>query len=626
MIQLPLFEPQSAWTPPARFPDLSDAKVVSLDTENHDPYLKQTGPSFIRKAGHVAGVSVFTDTGFRGYFPVGHALGANLDKGIVSRWLREVCSKNRDYVFTNAPYDMGWLSTLNVEVKGRIHDISIAATLLDEEDPKGYSLDHIGRRYTGEGKDETKLREAALEYGLDPKADLWKLPAKFVGAYAEKDPELTYKAYVKLRQELTKQGLDQIYDLECQVTPILYRMWRRGIRVDTDYAERLNARWKTEVHALLRQLRMDERDIWSSEVIARFCDDRSIVYPRTEKGNPSITKDFMEKNGHPDLLPLRKVRAIQRTQSVYLEQNLLRDTIDGRIFPQYVQLASDEGGTRTGRLACKNPNAQQFPKRSRLFDAKSIRKCLIPEEGKLWAKFDYWSQEPTLQCHYGLQLDYPGAAEVRTQFEQGVKLYTFIEKATGGRCNYDQAKEVVLGRSYGMGAEKMASRMGIPEHECDEILRAFDTIVPYISMLAEHCDARAKQRGWVRTILGRKRHFDLFGRRAYRDPDGNWIRYNGPGRRLERWLDDGLTADKLERLFTYKAFNALIQGGSADQTKMSLILIDRELGLPQMTVHDEISKSVADEQEALAMKRIMETSVKLLCPVRADMELGSSWV
>lgn len=625
MIQLPLFEPQSTWAPPVRFPDLSDAKVISLDTENRDPLLKSKGPSFIRKQGHVAGIGVATDTGFRGYFPIGHALGGNLDKEVVSRWLRDTCKVDRDYVFTNAPYDVGWLSTLGVDVKGRWHDISIMATLLDEEDPKGYSLDSIGRRYVGRGKDETKLREAAREYGVDPKADLWKLPAKFVGTYGEADPVLTLEAYVKLLEELKRQDLGKIYDLELRVTPVLYKMWRQGIRVDHDYAVQLNERWLVEEKSLLSQLKMSVDDIWSNEVVVNFCDKRGIKYPRTEKGNPSITKDFMEHNGHPDLLPLRKVRAINRTRSTYLEQNLIEDTFEGRIFPQYVQLATDEGGTRTGRLACKNPNAQQFPKRSRLFDAKSIRKCLVPEEGKLWAKFDYWSQEPTLQCHYGLLYDYPSAVAVRDKFAQGIKLYTFIEEATGGRCNYDQAKEVVLGRSYGMGAPLMAERMGISVLECEDILNAFDAAVPFIAGLSELADQMAKQRGWIRTIMGRKRHFNLYARRSYKDENGQWVRYKGPGRALERWLADGFTAAQVERAFTYKAFNALIQGGSADQTKMSLVLINEQLGLPQMTVHDEISKSVVDEREALIMKEIMQTSIELRCPVRADMELGKSW-
>jgi DNA polymerase I-like protein with 3'-5' exonuclease and polymerase domains len=126
----------------------------------------------------------------------------------------------------------------------------------------------------------------------------------------------------------------------------------------------------------------------------------------------------MESCTHPKLKEVQEVRAINRVRSVYLEENLITNVIRGRIHPQYIQMASDDGGTRTMRLACRNPNAQQFPKRSTLFDAKSLRKVLIPEDGMDWAKFDYWSQEPVIQCHYALKLGLPGAQEVRTQFER----------------------------------------------------------------------------------------------------------------------------------------------------------------------------------------------------------------
>ncbi len=457
MLQLPLFDTPSTWAPPSHLPDLSHEPEIAIDTENKDPLLKEKGPGCHRKDGYVAGIGIAARS-YKGYFPINHFGGGNLDAGIVKHWLRSVCGRTDcDYIFVNAQYDLGWLRTLGVEVKGRINDCSIADTLLDEERQDGFSLDAMAYRHLGRRKNEGLLREAAANYGLaDPKADLWKLPARLVGPYGESDPQDTFEIWQVLKAHLKAEGLWSIYELERKVTPILFEMWWNGIKVDTNYAEELNARWLVREKEILGQL--GYMDIWSTDEVANALRSEGITIPQTKKGNDSVKAEFLKSLKHPKAELIREARALNRTRSVYLEQNLIKDVVNGRIHPQYVQLASDEGGTRTGRLACKNPNAQQFPKRSSLFDAKSIRKCLIAPEGMLWNKHDYWSQEPVIQCHYGLLQKLPGAREIAEQFKQGIKMYTAIEKGTNGRCNYDQSKAVLLGRSYGMGVPKMSRK------------------------------------------------------------------------------------------------------------------------------------------------------------------------
>jgi DNA polymerase I-like protein with 3'-5' exonuclease and polymerase domains len=408
-----------------------------------------------------------------------------LDATIVKTWLREQLSvAHRDYVFANAQYDLGWLRTLGVEVKGRINDVCIADTLIDEERPEGYSLEALAQRWLGIGKEESVLRAAADNYGINAKADLWKLPANLVGAYGEADPVRTLAIWQKQKPVLHEEGLWQVYELERQLNPILFEMFWRGIRVDTDFGQQLNDRWLKRERELFHLL--GGLDIWSTVDVAKLCDKEKIHYPRTTKGNPSITKQFMEASSHPKLIELRELRALQSTRSIYLEQNLLKDVINGRIHPQYIQMASDDGGTRTMRLSCRNPNAQQFPKRSSLFDAKTLRHCLLPEAGSRWAKFDYWSQEPVIQCHYGLVQNLPGAEETAAAFRRGIKLATFVEKGTKGRLNYDQAKAVILGRSYGMGAPKMRSHN---EHAAQRVPVAPRRVRPD---RAVHCHPRQK--------------------------------------------------------------------------------------------------------------------------------------
>lgn len=626
MIQLPLFETHSDWIPPSHLPDLSDAKEIAIDTENRDPRLKTKGPGYVRADGHCAGFSLATDTGFSGYFPLAHEGGGNLDRGILCDWLRAIARRSHvDFIFASGQYDLGWLRTLGIEIGGPIRDICLADTLIDEERSDGYSLEAVSRRWTGQGKDERLLREAAQNWGVDPKADLWRLPPKLVGAYAETDALRTLQSWQKLKPVLRAEGLWEPFLLECELLPILFEMFWQGIRVDLDYAEQLNARWLKRERELLGSLHMSIDDIWNARALGRYFDKEGVKYRLTKEGEPSITKEWLQATRHPKVQFLQEVRALNRTRATYLEQNLIRDVINGRIHPQYVQMHSDDGGTRTMRLACKNPNAQQFPKRSTLFDAKSIRKVLIPEDGELWAKQDYWSQEPVIQCHYALVSKLPGADRVAEQFKKGVKLYTFIEEATKGRCNYDQAKSTALGRSYGMGKAKMSSELGLPEHECEQVLQAFDDIVPYIKMLASSVSGIAATRGFIRTLTGHKRHFDYWQvpmslRKRNDDgtePDWTPLKLDEAKR---SWPDL-----PLERAWVYKAFNALIQGGAAGQTKKAIIDIKRALGLPKMTVHDEISKSVKDEHEATRMNEIMVNTIPLLAPVRADQEVGKSW-
>lgn len=634
MLQLPLtiFEPISTWTPPRSLPDLSSAREIAIDTENRDPGLKTKGPGFIRNDGHVAGISICADTGFRGYFPIGHEGGGNLDKSLVSDWLKQTCLRDRDYIFANAQYDLGWLATLGIEVKGTINDICIADTLIDEERSDGYSLEALGLRWLGQGKDESMLKEAIIAYSLtNPKADLWKLPARFAGTYAETDAIRTFEVFQKQKKVLRSENLWEVYKMERTLTPVLFEMFRRGIRVDGSYAEALNDDWKERERELMGQLGVTEQDLWSSSFISALCSKHDIYIPRTEKGNISLTKDYLTGINHPEINPFIELRAIQRTRSVYLEQNLIRNVVNGRIHPQYIQMASDDGGTRTMRLAARNPNAQQFPKRSRLFDAKAIRTCLIPEEGCRWAKADYWSQEPVVQLHYALLKKLPGAEEVKAQFLQGTKLASFIEKATKGRLNYDQAKEVTLGRSYGMGPSKMSSRMGISTRECSELLEAFDNVVPYVSMLAKSVASVAVTRGYIKTLAGHKRHFNLF------EPTRNWDKkYESdrddnrrfpamPWDQAQEYYRVNGRPVLLQRAFVYKAFNSLIQGGSAGQTKTALLGVAQAVALPQIQVHDELGVSVETDKQGKQIEEIMVNCIPLLSPVRVDLDIGNSW-
>lgn len=623
MNQLPFdfILPSSNWVAPNEFPSLADARLIALDTETNDPQLKSKGAGWIYGAGHCAGVSIAADNGFSGYYPIGHGDGGNLDAGLVSDWLRRVCAvSGRDYIFANAFYDIGWLDTLGIKIGGRTRDISICDTLLNEEHIDGYGLEALGKRWLGSGKDEVELNEAARAYGFRPKQDLWRLHARFVGKYAETDAIRTLQIYQKQLPKLKEEKLLDALELETKLTPLLYRMTKQGIRVDLNYANELNETWLKEERSMLSLVGIGAKDIWDPECVRSLCRQYGIPIPPkdiTIEGSGSLDKNYLNGTGNKQIIPFLRVRAINRCREIYLEQNLIRNSIKGRIHPQYIQMKSDEGGTRTMRLASKNPNAQQFPKRSRLFDSKLLRKCLIAEEGCQWAKIDYWSQEPIIQTHYALRKNLPGAEDLAAQFAKGIKLATFIEQKTNGSCNYDEAKGVAIGRSYGMGIPKMSHTLGIPEDECKIVLAAFDEAVPFIKILADLVSARANARGFLHGPLGYRRRFDLWNQRrtgVYAPP----LPY---AQACDKW-----GVRNIQRAYTYKAFNALCQMTGAIQAKKALVDIAESVVMPTLPVHDEInSANITSAKQAQDMKLAMENAIKLDLPVRADLDLGTTW-
>ena len=125
-----------------------------------------------------------------------------MDMNRVLSWFREVMRTDSTKIFHNAMYDMSWIMTLGIpEINGRIVDTMIATALVNENRFK-YDLNSCSKEYIGQGKDESALYAAAKEWGVDPKMEMYKLPAMYVGSYAEKDAELTYYLWQELKQKI----------------------------------------------------------------------------------------------------------------------------------------------------------------------------------------------------------------------------------------------------------------------------------------------------------------------------------------------------------------------------------------------------------------------------------------
>ena len=121
-MQYPLFTPPTEWVMPDGYPDLSHAKEVSIDLETKDPNLSSMGSGWARKDGCIIGVAVAVE-GDQWYFPIRHEIGPNFDPEMTLKWLASVCKPDRDYIFHNAPYDVGWLLAENVTVHGKKRNV-----------------------------------------------------------------------------------------------------------------------------------------------------------------------------------------------------------------------------------------------------------------------------------------------------------------------------------------------------------------------------------------------------------------------------------------------------------------------------------------------------------------------
>lgn len=628
-MNLSLFSPVSEWKATSRFPDLSGAKEIAVDVETKDPLLKKRGPGSIRRDGFPVGIALAAE-GFKAYYPFRHLGGGNLDQINVVNYVKDQMKRpEQEKIFANAPYDIEWLDFLGIEVKGRLRDVQIAEVLMDEEQDS-YALDKLGKKYLGEGKDEKLLREAAEAYGVDPKAELWKLPSKYIGPYAEGDVDRTLRVWHKQRPLLINEGLFPIFNLETDITPIVWQMRKNGVRIDLDAADKLSKELVIEENALhvkMKEMMGQLVDVWSPQVLGRICEQHEIPFERTPKGNASFNKIFLKNSKHPFLQLVLEIRDVNRLREVYVNDLVNKHVIRGRVHGEFVQVRGDRdeenvdggiSGTRTGRFASRNPNLQQIPARNKKI-AKLIRALFLPEVGELWNKNDYSQQEPRIMTHFACLMNMRGADKVRSAYLDDKKADFYMLVAGEAKLERKPAKDLTLGRIYGEGKDKMARDLGISVEEALRVLSVFDNANPFVKELADHVAKIAEQRGFIKTLLGRQQHFNFW------EP-ANWkMNPYKEKHRLDdakkRWPDE-----HLRRAFLYKALNKLIQGSAADMTKQAMLMIYQELKrVPLLQVHDELDYSVPGQFEAASIQYRMENCVDITVPMWAESELKPHW-
>lgn len=636
--QLPLFTPESKWTPPdlASLPSWSGMKRISLDTETYDPHLRTTGPS-VRTGGHLVGVSVGFEDGRGFYLPFGHKEGDNLPKENVMRYVKDnFKTYDGEVVGANLAYDLDWLWEDGVEMPmvKRFRDVLIAEPLIDDN-KFTYNLDSVSKTWVGEGKSKDLLMQAARDYGWDGKKRtlgeyIHLLPARYVGMYGEDDANLPLKVLAQQEKEIERQGIQRVWDLESDVLPVLVRMRRRGVRVDLDHLQDVDIRCATEMREasdlITRQsgVAVGTGDAMKKDLIIQAL---NAVGHQVEKDD-SIDKVFIatrEKDCEV-VAALGRLRKWDTLRKLSIEPTKQHLHGGDRIHCSYNQLANTKDGedevkgVRGGRLSCEHTNMQQQPARDE--DIGPIwRRTYIPEIGQKWASLDYSQQEPRMLVHFAEIVanqnwrEWPmrGAVEAATRYRDDPETDNHQMMAELAGIERKPAKALFLGICYGMGDKKLCADLGLPTKvitlergpnkgqrrevagpEAEKIMRKLHRALPFLKEMEQLAKEQATSNGYISTVLGRRCRFP-------RDDDG------------------------LNYKWTRKALNRLIQGSSADQTKAAMVEADREGYELQLQVHDEVDFSVEDRSVAEGCAEIMRHCVELRVPSKVDVEIGPSW-
>jgi DNA polymerase I-like protein with 3'-5' exonuclease and polymerase domains len=632
--------PETEWLQPEEFPDLRDASEISIDLETYDPDLKSRGSGSVIGNGYVVGIAVAVD-GYKGYFPIAHEQGPNMDRDKVLLWFKDVCESPATKIFHNAMYDVCWIRKLGIKINGLIVDTMIASSLIDEN-RYSYTLNTLSWHHLSKGKNESRLIKAAKERGLDPKADMWRLPPMEVGSYAEKDAELTLELWYKVKKIIIEEDLQSVFSLETDLFPCLVDMRFLGVKVDVQKAHEVKQDLAYREELILREIKKESNidiQLMAARSIATLFDKLKLPYLRTAKSDePSFTKNFLINHPHPLVKKIAEARKINKVRTTFID-SIIKYEHNGRIHSEINQIRSDDGGTVTGRFSYTNPNLQQIPARDP-DTGPMIRSLFIPEDGCKWGCFDYSQQEPRLVAHYALKFKLPSVNIIADSYENDPS--TDFHKIVSDMAEIprSQAKVINLGLFYGMGKNKLQTELSVTKEKANELFEKYHTRVPFVKQLMNKVMNAAQGKGQIKTLLGRRCRFPKYEPVLRGSDWGTFVPAEDHERMLElqemgpEILDlEGKKTGKrnywwknpTRRAFTYKALNRLIQGSAADMTKKAMLELYKEGILGHIQIHDELDFSIESDSQAVKIKEIMEQAVDLEIPNKVDYEFGTNW-
>jgi DNA polymerase I-like protein with 3'-5' exonuclease and polymerase domains len=566
------------------------------------------------------------------YLAWGHPTENNCRYGDARQFLYNIQESGNPRLFHNAPFDLSVqdhsmsLPHLWINQGWRlVHDTMYLLFLADPYAPT-YSLKPSADRYLGMApteQDELKQWICSNVNGATPDnfgAFIALAPGDLVGKYAIGDVIRTRGLFDLLHAKIVADGMEAAYDRERELMPILVRGTKDGILLD---------RWKLEHHekvyteALARttdqlviSLGCSHDDLDND---SRFADalERSgavtewVLTPKS--GKRSMSKENL-KISDPNISCLMTYKgSLETCLQTFMRPWLEKSAVDGRLHPNWNQVKQAKGdrfskGTKTGRLSSDDPNFQNVPTEfidrlgvplpypDGLVPFPLLREYCLPDEGFLWLKRDYSSQELRILAHFedgSLAEAYRGNPDLDVH-QTAVEL---IQNLVGLKYARKDIKITGFSIIYGSGYAGLASQLGQTVDAARGIKQAYLAVMPGINELLRDVKHRGERGDSIRTWGGRI-YFAEIG-------------------------EDG-------RNFAYRLLNYLIQGSAADQTKEAICQWQRTRNWRSQflaTVHDEINIQAPIDEWRMHMEdlRLAMEVDNLDVPIRSEGYVGTDW-
>lgn len=556
--------------------------------------------------GFVCGYSV-SDGERSVYIPVRHGGGANIERvEEFERELNKAFSEHTGKIVTfNGKFDMHFSENHGVHIGNKLVDCMVMACLLDEN-RRWFTLASVAKGYNiAQKKGDILYQHIAQKFNL--KADrnvmghYWRLAGDdpIAVEYAEYDTLVTKQLWDCQKRDLYAQELDVVQHMENELSYVLQKMERRGIGVDPEERIKVCDEIESMFVKAYAKIPVNEVDLTPINIRSgkdlkeyfELCDIDD--WPTTEKGNPSFPSKWLATSDEGrDILDARKLAHLK---SSFLD-NLDDHVYNNRIHTTFNQAKGETHGTRGGRLSSSNPNKQQVPKRDKVL-GRIYRRMFKARPGYVICEFDYSQAEPRLYTHYSGE---PTLVKGYTSTP-----YVDMHSVAAQYMNVDRgiAKNLNLGIMYTMGPRKLAAQLGIEYAEALAIFKRWHRTFPLVSEFTKKAERVAQDRGYVKTILGRRRRF----------PDIK---------------------------FCYRAANSIVQGGSSDIMKWKLIELDRYFRenniendvIMLLTIHDSVVFEIREdmfEHYRLIIEHILcdvqSAPFNLRIPFLVDHGKGKDW-
>ncbi|MEN8178528.1 MAG: DNA polymerase I [Pseudomonadota bacterium] len=580
---------------------LKEADLFAFDTET-------TSLDYMQA--ELVGVSFAVEPGSAAYVPVAHDYpGApnQLSREWVLTQLKPILEDaERKKVGQNLKYDMSVLANYRIELQGIAYDTMLESYVLDSTATR-HDMDSLAKKYlqhetihfediAGKGKKQLTFNQIELERA---------------GPYAAEDADITLRLHQTLWPRLESEDLlaKLFSDLEVCLVPVLSRIERNGVRIDSQMLNKQSLELAKGMHDLEQQsyqMAGHSFNLSSPKQIGEvfFNELKLPVVAKTPKGAPSTAESVLielAEQGHELPALILEYRGLSKLKSTYtdkLPQMIDPDT--GRVHTSYHQAVA-----ATGRLSSSDPNLQNIPVRTEA--GRRIRQAFVPESGWKMVAADYSQIELRIMAHLsgdqGLLSAFAAGKDIHRATAAEVFGAPLDEITTEQRRS---AKAINFGLIYGMSAFGLAKQLGIERNAAQEYVDLYFQRYPGVKDFMERTRAEAHERGYVET---------LFGRRLYL-PEIN-VRNHQRRTAAER-----------------TAINAPMQGTAADIIKRAMLAVDGWLRKDQpparllMQVHDELVLEVREdalEHASQALCKYMETAAELAVPLVVDLGVGDNW-